>query len=154
MIEEDKVLLQLAAKADSYNYVLEILEMIKYYFFECSVNFSRNLLKEALQYLRHGKNPFLYIKSKMEAEIEDLGANYGLSHDVFYYHLPGDSPHEEKPKVPTSTLFAYRINTKQLIKCKVCQKYEWELFYDADKKQLTLLCVECHNLRVFQMKEV
>jgi len=148
------ITLQTIAKAESYDYIIKIFEMIKYYFFECGVNFSKELLKEALQLLRCEKNPFLQIKAKMEQEIEAQGANYGLSSDVFYFHLPGDEPHDEKPKVPTSTLFAYRINTKQLIKCKVCQKYEWEGFYDTEKQQLTFLCVECHNLQVFTIQEI
>jgi hypothetical protein len=143
----------MVAKAESYDYVLEIVKMIKYYFFEYGVNFSNKLLREALQILYWEQNPFLQIKAKMEQEIEEKGVNYGLSSDVFYFHLPGDEPHDEKPKVPQNVLTVQRIDIKQMIKCKICQKYEWELFFDTEKQQLTLMCVNCQNIQVFQMKE-
>lgn len=153
MRKEEEILLQMAAKAESFSHMLEIIRMIKYYFFECGVNFSKKLLKEALQLLYCEKNPFLQIKAKMEAEIEENGVDYGLSSDVFYFHLPGDEPFEEKPKVQREVLSLFRIDPKQMIKCNICQKYEWELFYDTEKQQLALICVNCQNIQVFQMKE-
>ena len=67
----------------------KIMDMILHYWTQKSY-FSQELLFEALEYVSKEKNPFLYIKEKMEAELDEMKAHYSLSSEVFEIQLEND----------------------------------------------------------------
>ena len=152
--ESDKVMLKVLVNAQSYDNILRILEMIRYYWF-CRDNlFSMDLLGESLDLLADGRNPFLSIKGKMEAEIKKKGNNYGLSSDVFYLHLPNDDSRSKLLEVPQRVITVTRIDPKTVIQCGVCQQYDWKIFMDTQQQKVILMCKECNEIKEFPLHSI
>lgn len=65
----------------------EVNGMMLHYFLRVTNSnirlFSDDLLMEALDYYKDRRNPFLYIKSKMQKELDDKNEEYMLKHFVF-----------------------------------------------------------------------
>lgn len=90
-----------------------IIDMIQHYWFQKGI-LTDEMVNECLSYLHKDKNPFLYLKDKMEKRLEEMAIEYTLQSDVFTLYLDND----KEPLRPFPlTIFVAEPNQ---IRCPFC----------------------------------
>jgi hypothetical protein len=121
----------------------EIFKMMTHYFFYKRL-FSNELLESFLSYLKDAQNPFIHLKSEMEAELEAKGSNYALSSDVFYYELEGDEPKKPTPPKNDTSIQVMNLSNQNLVYCNVCKEALWYIYNNPS--DMTFFCKKCSNI--------